>query len=225
MARQPSKGRKRGVPEPIEFVDEELLPWDRQPKEGEKAWQCFQIYRDLPHRSPEQGGPQGRSQRLVSAEAYPGRGPSKRAVKEIGYWSIKWSWVERAAAYDRSLDRIRQDEFASEAKRDAVQALRLLRAMRAKAGQALVITPPGALSPGDIVRMADTSITAIRREAGLATEISGVADVDAFATWLKGDTPADAPDEWEQGDDREDPSSTDDAGTAAEPAGAEAEAS
>jgi hypothetical protein len=109
---------------------------------------------------------------------------------------VKWRWAERCEAFDRYLDAERVAAFKKEAKRDAEQALALYRAMRAKSGQALIAMSPAALSPGDISRMADVAIIGIRREAGLATEISSTEKDNAFAEWL---TRGGDPDE-EEGD-------------------------
>jgi hypothetical protein len=183
------RGRERGKPDEIEFPDEPRQPWDRQPKEGDKAWRCFVMYRD----ALQEGGIGTRSQRAVSAAMYPHRDPTKARVKEIAYWSTQWRWVERVEAYERHLDQERLRLYEAEARRDAVQALRLLRGMRAKAAQGLVQLNPEAMTPSEVTRMADTAITAIRREAGLSTEITATERDDAFAAWLTGDV--DAPDE------------------------------
>jgi len=180
-----SQSRKRradntGRVQPVEFADESGHVWDRQPREGDKAWECFQMYRD----AEQEGGIGKRTHRAVSARAYPGTPEGRKPKAQIADWSVKFRWMERCEAYDRHLDQIRQAEFGKEAKRDAVQALALLRAMRAKAGQALIAIPAAALSPSEITRMADTAIVGIRREAGLATEITSSERENAFAEWL-----------------------------------------
>jgi hypothetical protein len=183
----------KGRVEP-EFLDEALEPWDRQPREGDKAWQCFQLYRD----AEQEGGIGKRTHRAVSARAYPGSPEGAKAKNQISDWSVRWRWMERCEAFDRHLDQVRQAEFSKEAKRDGVQALALLRAMRAKAGQAIIAMQPLGISPSEATRMADVAIVGIRREAGLATEITSTEKDNAFAEWL---TRGGDPDDEEADDD------------------------
>lgn len=190
----------KGRVEPIAFLDESIEPWDRQPGEGDKAWLCFRLYRDA--EMPDGIGK--RTHRQVSATAYPQSPQGARARKEIADWSVRFRWIERVEAFDRHLDQVRQEEFRKEAKRDGVQALALYRAMRAKAGQAIIALPPAALSPSEITKMADTSVIGIRREAGLATEIAGTESDNAFAEWLKRGGDPDPEGEEEHGN-RDDP--------------------
>lgn len=182
--------KKRGVPEPLVFVDEPRQPWDRQPKETDRAWECFLVYRELPYRRKIEGddksGPKPRSQREVSAALYPGKAPTSGRVKEIGYWSVQWHWVDRCAAYDAHIDKLRQDEFVKLLRNDAELNVALLRAMRRKAAAGVHSLPAEAMTGAEIVRMADVAITGLRREAGLATEITGTDDSAAFAAWLTG---------------------------------------
>lgn len=187
-----SQSRKRrpdnkGRVTPLPFSDEIPHVWDRQPTEGDKAWECFRLYRD----AEQEGGIGKRTQRAVADKVYPqsAKGADtaqrRKAPQVLSDWSVRFRWMERCEAFDRHLDRIRQEEFKKEAKRDAIQALALLRAMRAKAGHALVALPPAALSPSEITRMADTAIVGIRREAGLATDITSAEKDNAFAEWLR----------------------------------------
>jgi hypothetical protein len=62
-------------------------PWERQPGETAPAFRCFCEYLKL-------GG--GRSFKATADEL--GRPPSY--AKQLGVWSVKFGWVERAAAYD-----------------------------------------------------------------------------------------------------------------------------
>lgn len=205
MPPRSDKPRKRradnkGRVEPVAFLDEEVQPWDRQKREGDKAWECFRLYRDaeLPN------GIGKRSHRAVCAGAYPGTPEGAKPRNQVADWSVKFRWMERVEAFDRHLDAIRQEEFRKEAKRDGIQALALYRAMRAKSSQAIVALPPAALSPSEITRMADIAIIGIRREAGLATEIAGTESDNAFAEWLKRGGDPDPEGEEEHGN-RDDP--------------------
>lgn len=80
--------------------------FDRQPGESDKAFEAYKIYRDL--------GP-GRSL-VKAAEIYYG---SSRNLAQLKVWSGKFSWVDRAAAYEDWKELIRreavQDHLESEA--------------------------------------------------------------------------------------------------------------
>lgn len=176
--------RKRKPLVPVAFLDEHVQPWDRQPKETDAAWAAFVIYRD----AFQQGGIGKRSQRLVGARLFPGKDPTLGRSRELGDYSVRWRWVERAAAFDAALDREKQDEFRAAARRDAQTNVQVLRAMRGKGAQAIVALSANEIKAADAVRMIDVAVTGIRREAGLATEISGSEKDDAFADWLTGKT-------------------------------------
>lgn len=183
---------KRKPPATPTFDDEPRQPWERQPKESDAAWRCFQLYRDLPH-LPKDDDPKPRSQREVATRLYPGRSPTATRTKEIGTWSAKWDWVVRANAYDTHIDRIEREAFMAALKRDTDVNLAAYRTMRNKGANALA-QHQGGIAPQHAARMVDTAITGLRREAGLATEIHGTEAGDAFISWLTtGDDPGDDP--------------------------------
>lgn len=68
--------------------------WERQEGESAAQFQAFRKYRDAGD---------GRTLRATSRQR---TGNKKNAPGQIGQWSREWSWVERAAAYDKHLDRI-----------------------------------------------------------------------------------------------------------------------
>ncbi|MEW6572879.1 MAG: hypothetical protein AB1374_04530 [Bacillota bacterium] len=70
-----------------EIKDREV--YGRQPGESAQAFQAFALYRDM--------GP-ARSIREVARRL----GKSKT---QIDRWSVRWDWVERAAAWDEEIDR------------------------------------------------------------------------------------------------------------------------
>src|SRR5687768_5875897 len=65
----------------------ELQPW-QQPGETSKAYQAFNVYKDLE--------PSYRSQQRVPSEC-------TKSVSLIRRWSALWNWVERAAAWDEEI--------------------------------------------------------------------------------------------------------------------------
>lgn len=62
-------------------------PWDRLPKETDKAWAAFQVYIDLP--KPD------RAYRLVADKL-------GLHMSQIAMWGRKYKWVSRVAAWDNA---------------------------------------------------------------------------------------------------------------------------
>lgn len=92
---------RKGQPEPLA---EDRLPWEQQPRETSTAFEAFDIYRQL--------GPQARS---VSATAE----RLSKSVTTLKRWTMRWSWRERAIAWDMHLA-----EAARQAELDAVRDMR-----------------------------------------------------------------------------------------------------
>lgn len=166
--------------EPVAFLDESLEAWERQRGEGDKAWEAFMLYRD----AGQEGGIPKRTQREVCLRLFPGRDPTKARTSDIGEWSIKWRWRERTEAYDRHLDGIKREAFAAALQRDAELNIAAYRTMRNRGSAKLVQLAAENIAPSLAVKMVDTGITGLRREAGLATEITGSEKDDAFVAWL-----------------------------------------
>lgn len=179
--------------EPVEFLDETVQAWERQPGEPEKAWRAFALYRD----ALLEGGIGQRSQRAVCLSLFPNRDPTKARTADIGAWSVKWRWVERAAAYDRHLDAEKQEAFRQALRRDAELNIAAYRTMRNRGATAVAQTPAATIHIRDATRMVDLAITGLRREAGLATEITATEKDEAFVAWLT------AGDDDEEGEQRE----------------------
>lgn len=93
-AKKPAKRRpgKRDKA-PVDAGPPEL--WEQQEGEGVQAFQAFAAYRDLGEE---------RTVRKVARIR-------NKAGSQIGEWSTKHRWVERARAWDINLDRIRQREL------------------------------------------------------------------------------------------------------------------
>jgi hypothetical protein len=66
-------------------------PWERQPGEGDQAFQAFATYRDM--------GPD-RSTRAVAQKL-------SKSASLIGRWSTQHRWVIRVEAWERENDRVR----------------------------------------------------------------------------------------------------------------------
>ena len=122
----------------------EVVPWERQPREGEAAYAAFLAYRDLgPRRTHE-----ATRVRLGKRPGY---------LKPIERWSALRQWRERSCAWDDHLQAERDKVAAEEAakwERRRLQALeegwQLCRALRARLEQMLASAPeaPAIAPPG-----------------------------------------------------------------------------
>lgn len=111
-------------------------PWDRQPGESTPAFEAFQKYRDMGVK---------RSHARVAREL-------GKSTALMARWSLRWSWVTRAEAWDREQDRLWRQEQAEARREIARKHLRVGAAMMGKAVQRLQSIPPEALSPADLER-------------------------------------------------------------------------
>ncbi len=75
---------------PSSFIDE----WERQPHEGPRAWQAFQLFRDM-----------GEERAVYAVRDKAG---FSTGYQQLTKWADRHRWLERAAAYDRMIDRRRQ---------------------------------------------------------------------------------------------------------------------
>jgi hypothetical protein len=121
----------------------EVLPWERQPREGEQAYAAFLAYRDLgPRRTLE-----ATRQRLGKRPGY---------LKPIERWSALRDWRRRSCAWDDHLQAERDRVAAEEAakwERRRLQALeegwQLCQTLRARLAEMLAFTleAPAAAPP------------------------------------------------------------------------------
>ncbi len=125
-------------------------PWERQEKEGTRAFAAFTLYRDM--------GPQ-RSVRKVAQEL-------DKSDTLIGRWSARHKWVERAAAWDAEQDRIHREEAQRAAREMAERHAQIATAMMARAAQALRDTDPSKLNPAQLARWVETAAKLERLSRG-----------------------------------------------------------
>ena len=80
-------------------INEDREPWDRQHRETPRAFHLFCHYRDLPVavRSVRAAFREHRERCLHQVVT--------TKVHHTDNWSSEWGWVERAAAWDREMDR------------------------------------------------------------------------------------------------------------------------
>lgn len=122
--------------------------WERQPGEPARAYAAFCLYRDMPATE--------RSLRAVADRLYGSGGGNpaskrRRAPGQLHKWSVRWRWVERAAAWDEEQDRV-----AREAQIRAIQEMRdrhvrEAMALQQKALERLRQMHPEELSPKDVL--------------------------------------------------------------------------
>lgn len=161
--------RRRNVPA---VPEPERLPWERRKGESAAAFHNFAVYRDLgPHRS------------LTKAAAANGK-----SVETLKDQSAKYSWVERAEAYDDDVDRRLREERETERIRlerthfgagAAILGVALRRINGAPAAVAADGTPiepverldPNSLDAGDVARLMETGVRVQRISSGLPTDL------------------------------------------------------
>ncbi len=75
-------------------------PWERLPKEGTIAWNCFTRYRDL----------LGRRTLLLAFQQETGKKEARAPNGAWTSWYTRFNWKARAAAYDAHLDKIDREK-------------------------------------------------------------------------------------------------------------------
>lgn len=96
---------------------DDRLPWERQPMEGTKPWEAFQMYRNM-----------GKNRSTLAVARALGK-----SATLIHRWSGKWQWNARAYEYELEIDRVAMDaakrEVGEMAKRHAQNAQLVLTAL------------------------------------------------------------------------------------------------
>lgn len=113
---------------------EKINPWERQPGESEKAYEAFCIYRDAGEK---------RSINMVYQKC-------TKSVSLLRRWSVRWRWVERAAAYDKDLERQRHKERRKQAAEAEKRQLRIAGMLQSKALAAFAKIPLEKLNARDV---------------------------------------------------------------------------
>jgi hypothetical protein len=149
--------------------------WERLAGESSAAYAAFCAYRDY--------GPERNIRRAVEAAlagndggAGPGRGRVEKRYRVWRLWSTQFRWRERAADYDRYLDRLKQTE-----KRKTIEAREAVyREATEKMLQAVIkkldLMEPGELAQGAVVEWLAAAINTEREIAGLVTVKKGDRD-------------------------------------------------
>ncbi len=126
--------------------------WERQKNESSKAYAVFCVYRDL--------GPDRSLEKLRQNLDKP------RSRKWLGDWSVKYNWVDRAAAYDDYIEKKKREEKEKEILDMSDRHARLAVVFQQKIAQALQQIDPAQLSPADMARWLDVATKLERLSRG-----------------------------------------------------------
>lgn len=129
----------------------EVLPWDRQRREPEKAYGYFVLYRDL-----------GRTRTVakVAAEVHKSRDYLHKLASV-------WKWVQRAQTWDREEDRLYAEGMAEQRRDMARRHARIASALLGKLVGRLQNLDASRLGPGDIARWLEVATRVERLALGL----------------------------------------------------------
>lgn len=129
----------------------EILPWDRQHSEPEKAYGYFVLYRDL-----------GRTRTVAKVATEVNK--SRDYLHKL---ATVWKWVQRAQAWDREEDRLYVEGLAEQRRDMAKRHARIASALQAKLVTRLQNLDPSKLSPGDVARWLEVATRVERLALGL----------------------------------------------------------
>jgi hypothetical protein len=139
-------------------VNDELQPWERQPGETTKAFQAFQIYRDLGIEDPN-------SRTLLEAARRVGK---HRNV--LNKWKRMYNWEERCRHFDVEQDRLRLAEKRRRIDRANREHLNLAQVMLGKVAKRLeVLKAETELTPRDLNTMIEVATKIQRLALGMST--------------------------------------------------------
>lgn len=129
----------------------EVLPWDRQRREPEKAYGYFVLYRDL-----------GRTRTVakVAVEVHKSRDYLHKLASV-------WKWVQRAQTWDREEDRLYAEGMAEQRRDMARRHARIASALLGKLVGRLQNLDLSRLGPGDIARWLEVATRVERLALGL----------------------------------------------------------
>ncbi|SCL70357.1 hypothetical protein GA0070606_5375 [Micromonospora citrea] len=129
----------------------EVLAWDRQRSEPERAYGYFALYRDL-----------GRARTVAKVAEQVNK--SRDYLHKL---ATTWKWVQRAAAWDREEDRLYAEGLAEQRRDMARRHARIASALQGKLVTRLQNLDASKLTPGDIARWLEVSTRVERLALGL----------------------------------------------------------
>jgi hypothetical protein len=156
----------RDIEETIEQTKAELLPyesWERLAGESGMAYAAFCAYRDYgPERNIRRA-----AERPLRAEGADGRKIEKRYRMWRG-WAARFRWRERAAEYDRYLDRLKQTEKRKTIEEHEAVYRETAKKMVQMVNKKLDMMNPAELSQGTVAEWVETAVKTERDIFGLA---------------------------------------------------------
>ncbi|WP_349876149.1 hypothetical protein ABIH81_18585 [Micromonospora sp. HUAS YX12] len=129
----------------------EILAWDRQRNEPEKAYGYFALYREL-----------GRTRTVAKVAEQVNK--SRDYLHKL---ATRWKWVQRASAWDREEDRLYAEGLAEQRRDMARRHARIASALQGKLVTRLQNLDASKLTPGDIARWLEVSTRVERLALGL----------------------------------------------------------
>lgn len=136
------------------------LPWERQPRESDKAWKCFTFYRDS-------GG-----ERSLESTAQAFGYSSRRQVER---YAERHTWRVRVVAWDAHLDALRRDAVEDEVEQMARRHATITRRTLDKFGEWLDAHDMKSMAPGEAIRMLEAAVKLERQARGAPDEPSSPA--------------------------------------------------
>lgn len=121
--------------------EQQAEPWERQKSESTKAFEAFQIYRDMG------------TNRSISKVAQ----QLSKSKPLLTRWSAAYGWVERVQAWDAEQDREARQAQIDEIKKMRKRHADLANAMLVKAAKALKSLPEDEIKAQDVSRMVDVA--------------------------------------------------------------------
>ncbi len=140
---------------PANFIDE----WERQPNERGKCWTAFQVFRDM-----------GEERGVFAVRDKAGFPVSHSTLVR---WADKYRWMERAAAYDRHIDRQRVRAHVAEVEAMARRQVQIGQVLQEKGLEWVkteLLTPAQrkeALNANSALRFIDKGVDLEREGLGL----------------------------------------------------------
>jgi glycine/D-amino acid oxidase-like deaminating enzyme len=129
--------------------------WEKHPDETFQAFKAFSIYRDM-----------GLSRSLPKVAA-----KTLKSLSLMKRWSLRWSWVERAAAWDAELDRISVEAQKKARVEMAERHIEQAMLFQEKIIERLKTLEPDDLSPAVLIRWLEAAVKIERLSRGEPTEI------------------------------------------------------
>lgn len=135
--------------------DHSTEPWERQPEESTRAFEAFQMYRDM-----------GVSRNLKAVAS-----KLDKSVALIGRWSTEKSWVKRCEAWDNEQDRVMRLQQIDDIKKMRITHATIASSMMIKAAKALQSLPVEEIKAVDISRMVEVASKLERISRGDVGEV------------------------------------------------------